>query len=101
MMSADSTPKSMVLWVPWTPPSENVVRTRHWSKNHAESKAAKEAWLSAFRSSVAAVEFWTAITLQQGANLLETPSPDTSDSMTPTTASLGNTDKSRQTENKA
>jgi hypothetical protein len=98
--SADLTPTFTVLFVPYVPQSENVIRTQHWTRNHKESKRAKEAWLYALRSSDAAIAFWTATTSKQAASLSEMPSPELSDSTTPTIASDGNTDKSEQTESK-
>lgn len=89
---------SLMLFVPWTAPSENVVRSRHWSQNHKDSRAAKDAYVFALRSSPAAVESWTTITSLLAASRSEMPLPEASESMTQTQESSGATGKPEQTE---
>lgn len=95
-----SSTRICTLWVDWLPQSENEIRKQHWTKNHAHGNAAKAAWLSAYQSSPAAIDFWMRTITLLGASAFETRSADTSDSTTMTPVLSGNTDSSAQTEPK-
>lgn len=93
-----SAPNSILVFVPYRPPSRNRSDGR-LRLNMLDKAAARAVWLSA--SSACAAELSTMITSMARANTSETPSPPVSTWTTVTKLSDGNTSNSQPTDAKA
>lgn len=82
---------TFTLLIPWTSPSENQVRSQHWTRTRKQNVAAKDAWVLALKSSDLAVNTLTQIISALGSSRSETPLREASGLMTETSASDGTT----------
>lgn len=86
---------SMLIWVEWKSPSENVIRGKHWTVALRQKKAGLRAWVSALRSSPSEHAKLTTIISLLGSNACETLLHATSALTTATRVCDGSAAKSK------
>lgn len=60
-ITSNAKSEPLILWLNYLPPSNNLIRRRHWAENHREDKLVRAALSASLQSQPTAADYLTKI----------------------------------------